>query len=1015
MSTTLKNGFFRNRLWFRASFLVFMLLLFNSQVFAQKTVNGRVTTDAGVALAKATVQIKGKPNAATVTDESGNFSINALPTDLLVVSYIGFKTIEVPVGNGDDILVSLTKEVSQLEEAVVIGYGTVKKRDLTGSVSRLSTKDFKDQPVTRLDQVLQGRVAGVEVTNVSGIPGGDVKIRIRGSNSILGDNNPLYVIDGFVGADFTTINPDDIASIEVLKDASSTAIYGSRGANGVILITTRRGNASKPEITLGYTYFSSEPSKKYDLLKASEFAETVNTRNQVFGLAPTFTQAQIDQFRASGGTDWQDEIFRTAPGHEYKLSIAGGNAKTSYLFSGDYLDQKGVVVNSDYKRYALRTNLSSQIKDNLSMRLNLAAYRRESLNSNIQGKSSPITQSLAWAPTTPVRNASGNYTKNDPVGSIFENPVALAYDQTNKLEITGATLIGGVNYKFFKDLSLDVSFGADYQNNQGKFYFGRYVGTAPNAARSSAEVSNLQNTNNLTYSHIFNNVHSLTVTAVFEQQKYVTTGFNANASNLTFPSLGFNNLSLSATQSAGTVYSKSNIQSLLGRVNYVFNNKYLLTASIRRDGSSKFQPSNRYSTFPSVALGWKLSEESFIKEMNVFDELKLRASYGKTGSQAIAPYATLSTYLTDIYNAGAPFNSTSITSGIVIGNASNSDLKWETTTASDIGLDMSLFKNRLNITVDGYIKNTEDLLVAVPLPAYIGGGNIISNVGKIKNKGLEVSIDATPIQSRNFRWTSIFNMAFQNNEVTDIGKLTKIFSSGYKVGSGLAPQPEFVIMPGHALGSYWGLRYLGTWKPNEATEAALYGAKPGDSRYQDVNGDKAINVNDYQIMGNGLPTKFLGWNNTLTYKAFELNIFFQSALNFDKLNYAYASSVTPNADARQSTHVDIRNRYIPGKNESSNIPAFSQTNKDFFQSSRFLQKGDFVRLKNLSLSYDISNLKGIKIKVFAGVTNLFTITDYKGYDPESSNAGSGSDISQSVDYGSYPNSRTYFFGTTIKL
>lgn len=1016
MPTSPKNACSKNPLGLRARFLLLIFFLSTVQVFAQKVVTGRVTAGDGSALTKATIQIKGRTNASVATDDNGKFSIRATPTDILVVSFSGYKTTEMPVGNRDEFRVSLEQAVSQLDDMVVIGYGTIKKKDLTGSVSRVSTKDFKDQPVNRLDQALQGRAAGVEVTNSTGAPGGDVRIRIRGANSILGDNNPLYVIDGFIGADFNNINPDDIASIEVLKDASSAAIYGSRGANGVVLITTRRGNSRKPEVTLGYTNYSSVASKKYDLLDAADFAQTVNARNQALGLAPTFTQVQIDKFKTSGGTNWQDEIFRTAPGQEYKLGVLGGNGKSSYNISANYLNQDGVVANSGYKRYSLRSNMTSQVSDNLSIRLNVAALRREHLNNTIQGKSSPINQALAWAPTTPVRDSTGKYTINDPVGSIFKNPVALAYDQTNQLNITDGTLVGGANYKILKDLSFDVSFGVDYQNQQGEYYGGPSItSNLPTASRTSAELTNLQNTNNLTYTHIFNGEHSLSVTAVFEEQKYTATSFNAAASNLTFPSLGFDNLSLSASQSTGSSYSKSNLLSYLGRVNYAYRGKYLLTASIRRDGSSKFQEPHKYGTFPSAAVGWTLSEEPFIRRLNIFQTLKLRGSYGVTGSQAISPYATLATYRTDQGSAGYSFNNTSISSGIVIGNAANPNLKWETTTARDLGLDMSLFNNRLSFTADGYIKYTKDLLVSLPLPSYAGGGSIVSNVGKVKNSGLEFSIEGTPMASPTFTWTSSFNVSFQKNVVQDIGSLQNIFSSS-NVGSGLSPQPEFIIKPGYALGSYWGLRYLGTWKPKEATEAALYGSKPGDSHYQDLDHDNAITTSDYQIIGNGLPKQLLGWNNTFNYKSFELNIFFQAAFGSDKLNYSYGASVTPNSDARQATNADVKGRYIPGVNETSDIPAFSSTDKDYFESSRFIEKGDFIRFKNLQLGYNISDkTKTIKIKIFAGATNLFTITKYKGYDPESSNAGSGSDITQSIDYGSYPNSRTYILGTTIKF
>jgi len=996
--------------------LMLTSLISRAQVSA---VTGTVKDEKGISLPGVTVAIKGT-TTGIVTDNQGHYSINVPEGNIILVfSYVGYLKQELAAKAGSALNVTLMPDSKNLSELVVVGYGTQKKSDLTGSLTSLSSKDFKDQPVTRIDQALQGRAAGVEVVNNSGAPGGDVSIRIRGANSILGDNNPLYVIDGFIGADFNNLNPDDIASIEVLKDASSTAIYGSRGANGVVLITTKKGS-SKQEITLTPIYYNSQVLKKMDLLSASDFASTVNARDAAVGVSPTFTQAQIDDFKAKGGTDWQDLIFRNAPGKEVKLGISGGNSQTNYFVSGDYLNQDGIVLNSNYKRYAVRSNINSQISDKLAVRVNLSAIRRENLNTNNQGISSSVNQALSWAPTTPVRDAEGNYTTHDPLSSIYANPVALATDQTNILNNSNLNLNSGANYHFFKDLSLDVSFGVDYQNVQGEYYSGPSItNNIPGASRTSAELFNLQNTNTLNYSHTFNDVHSLSVTAVFEQQKYTSTSFNANANNLTFYNLGFDNLALSSSQSAGSAYSESVLISYLGRINYAYKGKYLLTASVRRDGSSKFQPTNQESTFPSVGLGWKLSEEPFIKKLGVFDLLKLRGSWGLTGSQAINPYATLSTYLTDAFSAAYSFKNNSTASGIVLGNAANPRLKWETTEARDLGLDMSFFNERLTFTADAYVKDTKDLLLSLPLPAYAGGGNIISNVGKMRNSGIEFNLGGIPLRAGKFMWASSFNISFQKNVVKNLGSLSSIFTNSItpSAGAGLSTQSEFIIKTGYALGSYWGLKYLGTWKPNQAAEAAKFGQKPGDSHYQDINGDNAINGSDFQIIGNGTPKQSLGWNNTFTYGNFSLNIFMQALLGFNKLDYSYGSSITANADAKEATNAGVLNRYIPGVNETSNIPAFSTTNIDYFESSRFLENGSFIRLKNLNFSYHLpkNTIPGVDVKLFAGATNLFTITKYKGFDPESTNSSSGTDVAQSIDLGSYPNSKTYSIGAIFKF
>jgi TonB-linked SusC/RagA family outer membrane protein len=1003
-------------------FLFFVLSTFTPSItYAQSgKVKGVVKDEKGESLPGVTVAVKGT-TGGVVTDVDGHFSITVdADKTTLLFSYVGYLTKEIKAAAGTTVNVSLAPDTRDLNEVVVVGYGTQKKSDVTGALSSLSPKDFKDEPVTRIDQALQGRVAGVQVVNNSGAPGGDVSIRIRGANSILGDNNPLYVIDGFIGADFNNLNPDDIASIEVLKDASSTAIYGSRGANGVVLVTTKKGNSKKPEIDLTSIFSSSQVLKKMDLMSAAVFATTVNERDAATGLSPTFTPAQISNFAATGGTNWQDLVYRNAPTQEYKLSMSGGNAVTSYFVSADYLNQDGIIINSNYKRYAIRSNINSQFSDKLSTRVNISAVRREALNNTQEGIGSPANQALSWAPTTPLRDSTGSYTRVDPTSSIYGNPVANAVDATNLLNTTNMTLNAGGNYHFFKDLSLDVTFGVDYSNIQGENYAGPEItNNIPSASRTSEEMINLQNTNTLNYSHVFNGVHSLNVTAVFEQEKYTTTMFNANANDLTYSNLGYDNLALSTTQSAGSSYSESALISLLGRINYAYKDKYLLTVSIRRDGSSKFAPENQESTFPSVALGWRLSEEPFIKSLGLFDQLKLRGSWGLTGSQAINPYATLATYLTDAFDGAASLNNNSVTSGIVLGNAANPALKWETTQAEDLGLDVALFNNRLNFTADAYVKNTRDLLLSLPLPAFDGGGNIISNVGKMKNSGIEFNIGGTPIHSEKFTWASSFNISFMKNRVENIGNLSSIFTNTItaSAGAGLSTQSEFIIKPGYALGSYWGLKYLGTWKPSEAAQAAKYGEKPGDSHYQDLNGDGAINGSDFQIIGNGTPTKSLGWNNTFTYGNFSLNVFIQALLGFDKLDYAYASSVTPNADAKQATNADVLKRYIPGVNETSNIPAFSTTNIDYFESSRFLENGNFARLKNINLSYHLptNTIKKVDLKLFIGATNLFTITKYKGIDPEATNATSGTDVAQSIDLGSYPNSKTYNIGVTAKF
>ncbi|WP_025145858.1 SusC/RagA family TonB-linked outer membrane protein [Pedobacter jeongneungensis] len=981
------------------------------------SVSGKVTDNKGAAVPGVTITEKGTKNA-TATDVNGAFKIVVKNNNTaLVCSLVGFLSKEVSANSQQPLKITIEDDTQKLNEVVVIGYGTQKKADLTGALSSVNAGDFKSQPVTSVAQVLQGRAAGVTVMSNSGAPGGDASIRIRGNNSIQGDNNPLYVIDGFVGADYSAINPQDIESIQILKDASSVAIYGSRGANGVVLIATKKGKSGDTQVLFTVKASSAQVLKKLSLLNAAQYAETVNAKALATGTTPIYTQAQIDQFAANGGTNWQNEVFRTAPTQEYQLNLAGGKEKTTYYIGANYLNQQGILNNSYLKRYALRSNLESKVTDKFSISFNFYVNRQQGTNlrGNL-GRQSPVTQALAWAPTVAVFDAAGNYTLNDPVGSITSNPVALEQDQELTNITTTANGILDLRYKFSQDLSLTVTGGANYANTQGYTYVGPSVSqNLPSATRSSLEGVSLQQTDNLTYSHLFGGVHRLTATAVFEFQNYQANGFSATGNNLTFPNLTYYNLALASTYGVGTNYSNNALSSLLGRVNYAYKDKYLVTFSIRRDGSSKFTTGNQYSTFPSVGLGWRLSEEPFIKQLNFFDNLKLRGSYGSTGNQAINPYQTLTTY----GNVSTSFISGTITPGILMGNPGNPLLKWETTKQVDGGIDMEILKNRLSFSADYYHKSTSNLLLPVTLPLYLGGGSILSNVGKVNNWGYEFSLSGDPIVSKDLKWSSSFNFSLLNNKVVSLANGQNIMYTGSSVGSGLSTQSEFVLIPGQRLGTYWGLTYEGTWKPSEAAAAAQYGAVPGDAKYLDLNNDQQINGSDYHPIGNGLPKYSYGWNNNVTYKDFTLNVFIQALTGFSKLNYTYGSAITANSDNRQATIADILNRYIPGVNETSNIPGFSKTNKNYIQSTRFMESGNFARLKNISLAYNFSKdkLKKVDLSVFVSATNLWTITGYKGFDPESSSVTSapGADVNQGIDYGAYPNAKTYTVGLTAKF
>lgn len=969
-------------------------------------VTGKVTDQDNAALPGVSILISGT-SQGTVTDGEGNYVIQAPGNGTLVFSFIGYESQTVEIGNRSVIDIKLAQGSRSLDELVVVGYGTQKKTDVTGALSVVSTREFSQQPITRLDQVLQGRAAGVQVTQSNGAPGGDSKVRVRGANSVLGNNDPLYVIDGFVGANYNLLNPNDIESLQVLKDAASTSIYGSRGANGVIIITTKKGSKG---IKVSYEGQGSISNviKKFDILPAGEFAEIVNARAAATGSNAPFTQAQIDDFKKNGGTDWQDLVYRKGSGQQHQVTVSGGNEKTSFLISGNYVNQKGIVNNSGFKRYVLRTNLTTQINKNLALRLNLSGAKTANHNTDGGGA---LIEALQWAPTTPAYGADGQPTFADPTGSVSRSPLDHLYDKSIDTERMNINAIGGLTYQLpINGLSLDLQYAINYLDAQNKNFNGkRLSNNNPNATRYSADQVTLQNTNALNYNRTFGN-HSITAVAVLETQQFTDKNFTATANGLRFPQLGYNNIGGNSAATVNSGFSKWTLLSLLGRVNYAFKDKYLITAAIRRDGSSKFSEDNRNSVFPSVALGWRLSEEAFIKNLNVFSNLKLRGSWGKTGSQAINPYATLSPY----NSTQVGFNNTAVTAGVIQGNQGNKNLKWETTTQTDVGIEMEFLNGRLHFEADYFNKSTTDLLLNVQLPNYAGGGTQPRNVGEIRNRGFEFSIGGTPIEKGKFSWETNLNLSTLKNEVVSLGGLPRL-GTGTGAGGGMSITNEFMLMPGQPLGSYWGLKYLGTFKPNEADIAAKQGRVPGDPHYEDVNGDNAITTDDFQIVGHAFPKLTGGWNNTFTYSGFTLNVFFQGAFGVDKLNYTRAGAMSGSGEARQFLLTEIRDYYREG-NTDSDIPAFTKTYQPFTQSSRFVENGSFVRLKNVSLAYNVPSSvfkDKANIRIFASATNLLTITKYSGPDPETSNVGSSTDTAIGIDRGSYPNAKVYTVGLTL--
>lgn len=983
-------------------------------VVSQSPVTGVVVDVNNEPIVGADIIIVGT-TTGTYTDIDGKFSINVKAGDQIKVSYLGFNDKIISItGSEGELRVVLEQNQESLDEIVVIGYGTAKKSTLTGALSQVTSESFSDQKVTRVDQALQGRATGIQIINTSGAPGSEVRMRIRGANSILGDNSPLFVIDGFVGADFNDLNPNDIKSMEVLKDASSTAIYGSRGANGVILITTKSGSRSgKPKLTYEGNVFVASIIKNYDKMNAYDFAKVANEHSIAMGAKPMFTDADINSYKNGGGFDYLDAVLRTAISHQHQISVSGGTENTQYRISGNYLDNQGIIKTTGYERYTLRANLNSKVTDKISFRFNangvVATSNRNS--GGYSGASNILTQALAWAPTTDPYDGKGGYTVNDPYSSVKANPIAMIYDSESFSTRYNVNTMAGVNYEIIKGLKADFQAGADILFVDRKGWNGQYLSNGrPSASKSVNKSITVQTTTQLSYDRTFGK-HNISAVAAMETQKYEFESLSGNASELKFANLKYDNLAQSGSTTLNSGYSMWSLMSFIGRINYGFDNRFMASVSVRHDGSSKFAKGNKFSTFPAAALAWNMHNEKFIKDLDIFSTLKLRVSWGMTGSQAISPYATLSAYNTN--NQYYSFSQGGQTSAIVLGSPGNPALKWETTEQKDLGLELGFFDNRLSVEADVFFKKTDDLLMNKSIPNYQGGGTITSNIGSIKNSGFELGITGEIFRSSAFAWKSTFNFSTVKNEVVSLGDEEYITS--YSDFTGLNHNvPEFIYKPGEPLGAIWGLKYLGPWQKSEAAEAAKYGMVPGDARYEDVNGNYKFDGGDAQIIGYGMPKVTLGWNNNISWKKFTVNVFFQGVLGVDKLNYTRIMNLRAADDMRSATLAEAKNRYIPGVQENTYLPAWSPTSDWKEQSSMTIEDASFVRLKNLSIAYDFEVKNVAKFTVSANATNLFTITSYKGIDPESSNlGGGGSDVRQSVDYASYPNSRTFSIGLNI--
>lgn len=958
----------------------------NTDGDAGKTIKGVINDEQGETIIGASVIIKGE-DTGTTSDMDGRFTLEAPEGAILVISYIGYHTQEVKVRKRSLLRVVLKEDNQLLDEVVVVGYGTVKKSDLTGAVSGVSNRQYKNQPVQRVENILQGRTPGVEVTATSGMPGASMKVRVRGTTSINKSSDPLYVIDGIISSSgLDGINPSDIQSMEILKDASSTAIYGSRGSNGVILITTKQGSEGKAQVTFDASIGLSTVRKQYDLLNAYEYATALN---DIRG-SSTISAEDLEAYKnGTKGINWTDLLTRTGITQDYRLAISGGNEKVKYLISGNVLDQEAITIMSDYKRYGIRANIDSEVKPWLTISAKLNA---SSLHKHNEGGANWL-HVTNFSPTMELKDPETGVYNTDPYNMIGSSPygemIVNNSDSYSYNLNANLTLL----FKIMKGLTLSVQGGYDYDNSPS--YSFRSKLDSPGAINSASNTNALhnywQNTNNLTWQKQFGD-HSFTAMGVWEISRSWDSQLKGTGSNLNNESVGYWNLGNAAIRDASNSYTEFSLASGIVRANYDYKKRYFITAALRADGSSKFQGDNKWGYFPSAAVAWDIAQESFMSNQHVLDQLKLRASFGVTGNQDIAAYSTLGMLSGASYGWGT---STSYT-GYWGYQFATPGITWEKTYQYDLGLDMSI--GGFNITVDWFKKQTKDLLFQKQVPKYNGGGTYWVNQGKLNNTGVELSLTTFPVKGA-VTWETSLNASYVKNEVADLAGDDFVLTANYSDLGG----PLQIMKPGYPMGSF----YVYQWKGFDDKGANLY---------QKADGSLTTNPtsDDLVVKGQASPKWTVGWNNTVTWKNWTLNVFFNAATGYDRLNISrfMAASMTG-----VSRFITLRDAYFKGWDHVANkadalYPSLTNTdNKSYANSDFWLEDASFIKLKNISLSYRIPRrvLKFASVQLSVSAQDLFTITRYKGMDPEVYTSYDG------LDYGAYPIPRTITFGAKIRF
>ena len=1009
---------------------ILTLLLLPTVIWAQDNLVGVVTdAQSGEPLIGAAISINGQKGTGVVTDINGSFSIhtNSKTPFELSVSYTGYKTQQVKIENSQKkVNIHLEESVDYLKEVVVVGYGTQSRTQLTGAVSTIKADVFANTTAATLDGALGGQVAGLHVTNASGQPGASSSIRIRGGNSINASNEPLYVVDGFIyfkdaannstglGAiesslnPLSTINPNDIQSVEVLKDVSATAIYGSRGANGVIIITTKKGHIgdNKARISYGYRLGISNISKRLNLLNASEWAQYQKT---YWGNKAGYSDSDIAAL--GKGTDWQDAVLRTAAQQTHELSVNGATEKSRYAFSANYTDQDGIILNSGFQRYNFHTNVEWQLQKDLNFGVNITYGRSkqrglttsEEQVYNSSPFSAGITNSFVYAllmpPVVNVYNADGSYNFNNPyeyayfaIGDHAANPV---YDLKESVaENINNYLLSNIWVTYqLGDFRLKASLGLNSEKLTQNYFSGAYtslgLATEGVGGVGNRQTDIWQQEYTLGYNKVVNDIHQIDALLGYTRQTSTSTFSSIRTNHFTNETLKHNNLGDgSGIYTPKNGISESNLNSLIARTNYTLLDRYNATATFRADNSSRFAKKHRWGYFPSLGLSWNIDKEAFLRNAKKLDYLKLRLSGGVVGNQEINDYAFSTSYNTGSYAGSSNYSK---------GNAVNDNLKWETTASYNLGIDAGFADNSLNVVLDIYYKKTSDLLLDVPVGFAQGVTSQLQNVGNVENKGIEFAVNGVLLRRKNINWTLSANIAHNKNNISSLGTAKDIIQGA---------DNQLIIRQGEPLGSFYGLEFAGIVQEGEDVSKlpVINGItpSPGDAKFVDTDNNNIINNNDRKVLGSIQPSLTYGLSSQLQYRHWDASITFAGSYG-NKLYNALGRRLEQTGDS-YNVLTTVLDSWTP-QNPTNRLALASKSRPFSYIDSRYVQDASYLKLKNLTIGYQFA-LAAAEIRIYATASNLLTITPYKGYDPE---------VSGGTDSGAYPASRTVSFGINITL